>query len=624
MESPFAEYKATELTSERLSGYFVEPRYINKMYTNNVSFVIGQRGSGKTTLLKHLCSSYNKNDGLPKQRLGIYYRFDINKMHSFSGAVLSDEEWDVLFAHCFSIEICLLLTKLLIDLKENYPLDDEMKICKKIRHLFFEEYDKEITSLEELSEYLEHVDYIAKRYKRNPLRVPTPMISECEKTFEEYCSLISQQSSYKNICIHFLFDEYENMLDYQKRFINSCAKNASYYHTYKICVRPYGADEMKTRKVSEVLNEADDFKTLDYINDIIGNANDVADFMKKACAKRLEKYYTERKTPFSEIDLNIEYYFPNKKSDEELFAKLSKNKKYIKDTQKEVVSIFNSFGKEFNENWDLLQMKLFIALYNKRDFNIDSIIEAFNTKNSTYKNWINNYKKAILFLCFSEQKMTYEMSGFEDIISIAGNVVRYVLEICDYCFLCTGHTNDGKYSNISEKMQTDATCKVSQRRFQQISTIPDYGQEIKQMVLVIGHIFNMYHRDTQIQRFEPNHFVIKRRNATGRNYMDSKMKKAIQFSVMYGVFEAERSTKKCTAKDVPIEDEEFHLHPILTPYFQISWRKKQKCSFTLDEINDFLFGSDECVSKHLSYYYGKTKTYNEQQITFEQMKKECY
>lgn len=63
METPFAEYKATELSLEQLQEYFVEPRYISRMYSNNVSFIIGQRGTGKTTLLKHLCSSYNRNDG---------------------------------------------------------------------------------------------------------------------------------------------------------------------------------------------------------------------------------------------------------------------------------------------------------------------------------------------------------------------------------------------------------------------------------------------------------------------------------------------------------------------------------------------------------------------------------
>ena len=174
METPFAEYKATELSLEQLQEYFVEPRYISRMYSNNVSFIIGQRGTGKTTLLKHLCSSYNRNDGEKKNRLGIYYRFDVNKMHSFSGEALNQEEWAALFAHCFSTEICLSLTNLLIDLKDTYPLSHEARICHRIRNLFFEDSPIEVLTLENLREYLENVDYISKRYKRNPLRAPAP------------------------------------------------------------------------------------------------------------------------------------------------------------------------------------------------------------------------------------------------------------------------------------------------------------------------------------------------------------------------------------------------------------------------------------------------------------------
>lgn len=491
METPFAEYKATELTQEKLNDYFVEPKYIERMYSNNVSFIIGQRGTGKTTLLKYLCSSYNKKHSEYK-KLGIYYRFDVNKMQSFSGNALDLETWQNLFAHCFSIEMCLNIVSLLIELKSNYPLENEYRMCQRIKRMFYDETKKDVSCLEDLKGYLEDIDYIAKRYKRNPLRAKKPMISECEKAFEEFCLLISKEPNFKGVCIHFLFDEYENMLDYQKEFINSCAKNASSFHTYKICVRPYGMSNMKTKKSSEILNEADDFKTLNYISDIIGGPEDVAEFMRKACEIRLKKYYLERNTDFGKDDLQIEKYFPVSKSDDELFEKLSKNKKYITRVEKEIIELYKNYKKDYNENWDLLNMKLFLALSQKKAFNFYEVVESFQTKDSKYKNWLNNYKKSILFLCFSEQNSLYEYSGFEDIITISGDVVRYVLEICDYCFLCTQTTIDGKFDKISEKMQTEAIYKVSQRRFQQISTIPDYGQEIKQMILVIGHIFNMY------------------------------------------------------------------------------------------------------------------------------------
>lgn len=627
MNTPFSEYKATELPQDRLYSYFVEPKYLHRMFANNVAFIIGQRGTGKTTMLKYLSERYNANTPESKH-LGIYYRFDINKMHSFSGSVLSEDEWSQLFAHCFSIEICQELTKLMIKLKEKNKFDSEAKICKRVATLFLEDLNSFPSSFEELSEYLDECEIKAKRYKRNPLRASAPLYGECEKTFEEFCKLISQESFLSGICVHFLFDEYENMLDYQKCFINSCAKNASYYHTYKICVRPGGNDNMNTLVGSEILREADDFKTLNYIEDIIGNEDDVEQFMHMACRKRLESYYTEQGIPYEESDLDIETYFPQAKSDDELFVMLEKNVRYCDQIREKVTALFYNYGRTYALQWGLLQMKLFLALSQKRGFAFEETINAFEAKNRKYNNWLNNYKKTILYQCYAEQDAKYCLSGFKDIINIAGNVVRYVLEICDYCFLCTSRSSDGKYLMVDERVQTLAINKVSERRFKQISTIPDFGQEIKQMVLAIGTIFNMYHRDQRLKRFETNHFSIIPRSQKEAKYVESRINKAMQLAIIYGVFEVSKSNKITGSSDVPVEDEDFHLHPILTPYFQISWRKKQKCRFTVDQINTFLFGCDESVSKLLTTYLGEVKieddTQGDRQISFLELKEQCY
>uniref|UniRef100_UPI004055EBC4 ORC-CDC6 family AAA ATPase n=1 Tax=Acetatifactor sp. TaxID=1872090 RepID=UPI004055EBC4 len=629
MDTPFSEYKATELTQVRLYDYFVEPRYISKMHSNDVVFIIGQRGTGKTTLLKYLCETYNRGKEGVYTRLGIYYRFDINKMHSFWGSALSEEQWSTLFAHCFSVEICLELTKLLISLKKKLTFSTEKTICRRVSLLFFDEIEPEANTFEELQEHLERIEYQAKKYKRNPLRVEAPIIGECEKAFEEYCMLIAQEEAMRNVCIHFLFDEYENMLDYQKKFINSCAKHASSWHTYKICVRPGGNNQMETLVSAEILREADDFKTLDYISDILGDENDVQVFMRNACKRRLLRYYQEKGTAYTEKDLEIEMYFADSISDDEHFMELERNEKYFLAIQSDVKQEFQKYGYSYAHNWNLMQMKLFLTLCKKRGFDFLSTVRAFEDENKTYRNWLNNYKKSILYQCFSEQGLKFNCSGFSDIINIAGNVVRYVLEICDYCFLCTGSDSNGKYLAISDKLQTEATYRVSQRRFQQISTIPDCGQELKQMVLVIGTIFNMYHRDRQLKRFEPNHFSIDPKKGDDPQ-VAAQVKKAMAMGVTYGVFEATRSTKNRSNADVPIENEEYHLHPILTPYFQISWRKKQKCRFSLSEVYLFLFGSDDRITKILNEYLGKVTTSQQnnsdegEQISFIDLKNQSF
>ena len=127
----------------------------------------------------------------------------------------------------------------------------------------------------------------------------------------------------------------------------------------------------------------------------------------------MKKYYLERNTDFGKDDLQIEKYFPVSKSDDELFEKLSKNKKYITRVEKEIIELYKNYKKDYNENWDLLNMKLFLALSQKKAFNFYEVVESFQTKDSKYKNWLNNYKKSILFLCFSEQNSLYEYSDIQ-------------------------------------------------------------------------------------------------------------------------------------------------------------------------------------------------------------------
>ena len=149
------------------------------------------------------------------------------------------------------------------------------------------------------------------------------------------------------------------------------------------------------------------------------------------------------------------------------------------------------------------------------------------------------------------------------------------------------------------------------------------------MVLVVGTIFNMYHRDQQLKRFEPNHFSIDPPKGDDSGHAVA-IRKAMTMGETYGVFKIARSTKNRSDADVPIEDEEYHLHPILTPYFQISWRKKQKCRFSLEEVYSFLFWSDDRVSKILNDYLNKITTFREsspdegEQISFIDLKNQRY
>ena len=59
MNTPFVDFKATEISPEKQTSYFVEPKYIKKIVSPKASLIFGERGSGKTTILRHLEKTFN-------------------------------------------------------------------------------------------------------------------------------------------------------------------------------------------------------------------------------------------------------------------------------------------------------------------------------------------------------------------------------------------------------------------------------------------------------------------------------------------------------------------------------------------------------------------------------------
>lgn len=620
MDSPFVDYKATELSIDKIISYFVKPKHINKLYKNNAAFITGQRGTGKTTILKYLANKYNQfSNEDKKDRLGVYFRFEINRMLSFSGDFLNEKQWQDLFAHTFSIILCSEITSILIDQKKYYEFKNESFICKKIKRHFFNYESSNINTFEFLLDFLQKQESLAAFYKRNPLKSEMPIICDYGVVFEDYCKLISEEEAFKNACIHFMFDESENLLEYQQKIINTFVKNSSNYHTYKICVRPQGIKTFRTLSSSEYIRGSDDFQEIDFNNDIIGNDSDTRAFIKEMCSKRLYEYYNNNNIKHQNNDLDIEQYL-EVINDNQIFDYISKKPNYMIPLQNNVKLLLQSLhsleGIEHSvQEFDLFDLRLLLVLSVKKGFDLKKALHSIQTKDKKYSNWVHNYKRAVLFLCCHESRSAYLYGGLDDIITISGKVVRYVLEICDSVFPFMSK-NNCIFGKIDSKAQTKAFKKVSELRFQQIITIPDVGHEIKQLILGCGKVFAIHHYDKRLAKFEPNHFSLHQHSDLLSPNDFERVKRTLKVAIKWGVFLVDKTTKEKDKYESTDEDTDYFIHPIFTPYFKISTRRKQKCIFSYDEIYYFLFGDTKKMNEVLNDYRNNinSKDYDNNQI----------
>ena len=132
MNTPFIDFKATEITPEKQKCFFVKPKYINRVISPKASMIIGERGSGKTTLLKHLEKTFNHSTDL--EYIGIYYRFETAYVKALNNPEMSIDQNISAFSQSMAAILGKLLCQNLDDIKRfksiNYQREEE--ICKKL------------------------------------------------------------------------------------------------------------------------------------------------------------------------------------------------------------------------------------------------------------------------------------------------------------------------------------------------------------------------------------------------------------------------------------------------------------------------------------------------------------
>ena len=81
--------------------------------------------------------------------------------------------------------------------------------------------------------------------------------------------------------------------------------------------------------------------------------------------------------------------------------------------------------------------------------------------------------------------------------------------------------------------------------------------------------------------------------------------------VTRGVLIKCKNNKAKNADYIGADEYLYVLHPIYTPSFQISWRRKQKLEFGIEEINILISDNTLEITKLIKKYMRKTKLLNE-------------
>ena len=405
---------------------------------------------------------------------------------------------------------------------------------------------------------------------------------------KKFAMALREISHFKNTCICILFDEYENLTFTQQKVINSLVKDSSYYLTYKICLRPEGFHTRETLAEHEQLIFTHDFIHYDYVKEIIGDFGEVKALILDMCKFRLKYFYDIEKIEINDDNLDIENYLETKSAEEEI-EELGD----VGELRNEIIQQISSLENQYVENKarkidNIIDLVLLNALLKKKniDLSADQIVDEVLLKGERYKNWMHNYKTNVVYMILDFYEKNKLLCGIDKIIRISHNNARQILRILHNAFGGAEQTVEGRpYGKISAERQTESIKAVSNSYFEEIRFIPINGPYISNLVNATGRLFRSCLLDERMKKFEVNHFSIKASNQlTEKNRF--LIEKIFRDAVMWGILISEKSNKERNPGDMAYSNKDYILNPLLSPYFSISYRKKQKCELLDMQVID--------------------------------------
>ena len=599
-------------------GSFFIPPYFERLNLTNATkptYFIGKRGCGKTMLLKYL--SYQSKFSLrrfqiPKneiENIGIYWRIDTHFCSSMFKRNKSTEEWINIFENYFAIvissEICKSLYYISSSNYEHFNHND----LKNIELPELADFDLGIpTNLLELEAYLKAKHRSFSAWISN-IEVIEPQAYPPGLSFiHAFIDSLKSNEILKDINFYIYIDEIENLLNHQRRFMNTVLKHSQKPFIVNFTSKVFFDENMTIG--NESINATHDYNYRDLDELMLENerrsffsevflSNYNLTFKKKDFDLDLvtdEIRLNERtKTEYqADISQKIRYKFPSLTLKEHAINayKLDRINNRIDTRLEELLENneinLNSFKIDNFHPEALLITPFLLERKNNNPQNLLSEYIAYhNNQPSKYKDWIhNNLFGALLELYrpFNDHKCPL-FSGFEAFYTMANGNLRHFLILC-YKTLEINEMLDLNNESFAIEIQAQSAYEASNALIKEIRTLGKYGEKLRIFTLRIGNIFKALQENPLLSEPEQNQFTIN----SGNRILNEEELEFIEEAKKHSILIEHSETK--TKSKVGLDIVDYSLNPIYSPYFNISYRRKRKIELSVEDFNYLINGTE--------------------------------
>ncbi len=583
LEQLFGSFRAESLHDD-VYKLFNEPEYFYYLAAPKSCVLLGGRGSGKTTALK--CMSYEGQAALQTANftqpsyVGLYSRINTNTVASFSGAELPLETWNKIFGHFVNLMICDEAANYVRWLKQE-RLDETVDRAVNYGQL---SRALGLTPCQDLNSFLAEIESarIDLEIYINNLDEEAPRISPLQTPIDLVMRELRKLIGHEKTNFFIILDEYENLLDYQQRLVNTLIKHSGGNYYFKIGVRELGWRERATLNPAEVLISPADYERI-RIEETL--EREFPAFAKRVCEARLQAVDLQNFGP----PIGVDMLLPGLSIKEEALA-LGVSKR-VSDFRSHIV-------KDSKRLADLHDHELYVFLeLSNGDYSTAvNSLHDYASGSLTAKQRYENYAYSLLFSISGKGSNISKLyCGHSVLAKLTHQNIRFYMQLVNECIREQIAAGKKMSEAIDPHLQTLAARKVGLSYLRELEGVSTQGGSLAKLLLGLGRVFQLLAANPIGGKPECNQFEITVAPHQGSG--DTQAEALLTEAVMHLALTRTPGTKLTTETDIRSWD--YAPHPIFAPYFGFSHRRKRKMSVSEHDLIALTYQPQDTIKKIL-------------------------
>ena len=563
----FGSFRAEWLRDD-IFELFSEPAYFAHLLGNKSCVLMGGRGSGKTTVLR--CLSYEGQMALGRQKwttpknVGIYYRVNTNIVTAFAGPDVNVEDWRRLFGHFLNLTICKELAKYALKYVERVSHYDASDVSFAPVGLALG-----IGNTENLSHLLKGISEATTLLELyiNNMGSARPTISQLQSPITLLLQRLKELRDHEEVGFHIILDEYENLLDYQQQIVNTLIKHSGENCYFKVGVRELGWRIHTTLNETESLISPADYELIHIEERLKEN---FCDFARTVCEARLASNRTA--------------IGPHLGMDDLLPTLTTLDEAELLGISNRVTEIREMIRDAFGESHIALSQHdfaiyVFFELNGKNLNDAVSDIEDFANRKQRAVDKFYNHSHAFLFSITDKGALiSKHYCGHETFARIANRNIRFYMQLVHESIVRQISAKKDLSAKIDYKDQTLAARRVGLNYLRELEGATARGSHLSKLILGFGRFFQLLASDPRGGAPECNQFFFRGSGEVVPKKQKEEASRLLADAVMHMALVRSPGTKLPTESDTRAWD--YSPHPIFSPYFNYSSRRKRKIGIT--------------------------------------------